>query len=108
VKLLWSAQARDELAGIAEYISESSEAVARRWITRLRSQAKRAVRFPKSGRVVPEIGREDLREIVFRGYRIVYLLRDDAVLVVSVFEGHRELRLADAIAAASTLPSDLA
>jgi plasmid stabilization system protein ParE len=46
---------------------------------------------PRIGRVVPEFGREDLREVLFRGYRIVYLLRGDTVTVPRVVHGARDL-----------------
>ena len=95
MKLRWTIGARDDLVAIARFIAESNEPAARDWIGRLRSQAKRATRFPKSGRVVPEFSREDLREFIFRGYRIIYLLRGDDVFVLSVFEGHRQVRLTD-------------
>jgi plasmid stabilization system protein ParE len=95
VKLRWTLGVRDDLVAIARFIAESNESAARNWIGRLRSQAKRATRIPKSGRVVPELGREDVREFIFRGYRILYLLRDDDVFVLSVFEGHRQIRLTD-------------
>ena len=32
---------------------------------------KRLEIFPRSGRIVPEIGQEDIREILFGSYRIV-------------------------------------
>jgi plasmid stabilization system protein ParE len=80
---------------IARFIAESNEPAARKWIGRLRAQAKKATRFPNSGRVVPELGREDVREFIFRGYRILCLLRDDDVFVLSIFEGHRQIRLTD-------------
>ncbi len=42
-------------------------------------------------RVVPEFGREDIREVFLRSYRLVYLIGDDAIEVLTVFEGHRLL-----------------
>ncbi|MBI2197833.1 MAG: type II toxin-antitoxin system RelE/ParE family toxin [Candidatus Rokubacteria bacterium] len=36
-------------------------------------------------------GREDLREVLFRGYRIVYWLRGDTVTVLRVVHGARDL-----------------
>ena len=44
-----------------------------------------------SGRIVPEYRRQDLREVLQGNYRIVYLVRKDAIEVVTVFEGHRLL-----------------
>ena len=36
------------------------------------------------GRVVPEYSRDDIRELIFRQYRIVYQLKDDDILIVSI------------------------
>jgi len=96
VKLRWTHGARDDLMAIAEFIAKDNESAARRWIQRLRRQAERAIRLPRSGRMVQEFGRSDLREFIHSGYRIVYLVRESDVVVVSVFEGHRGLRLTEA------------
>lgn len=46
---------------------------------------------PLIGRVVPEFNRQDLREVIFRGYRIVYLVQNDEVLILRVVHGARDL-----------------
>ncbi|MCC5668610.1 type II toxin-antitoxin system RelE/ParE family toxin [Nostoc sp. CHAB 5784] len=46
-----------------------------------------------SGRVVPEIAQEDIREIIFGNYRIVYLVSDDQVNILTVFHSSRQLKL---------------
>lgn len=48
---------------------------------------------PLSGRVVPEVGDDALREIIQGNYRIVYRVNRDAVEVVTVFHGASLLRL---------------
>ena len=45
--------------------------------------------MPLAGRVVPELQREDVREVLLGTYRIVYRVREDAIDVLTVFEGHR-------------------
>jgi toxin ParE1/3/4 len=48
--------------------------------------------MPNAGRRVPEMGRDDVREIIVRNYRIVYQVADDGtVTVLHVIEGHRTL-----------------
>lgn len=42
---------------------------------------------------MPELNREDVREIVERGYRIVYPVFEGEVHIVTVFESHRLLRI---------------
>ncbi len=44
---------------------------------------------------MPEIGRDDVREVFQRTYRIVYRVVDDGIVVLTVFEGHRLLGKVD-------------
>lgn len=44
---------------------------------------------PLAGRIVPEKRRPDIREVFLRTYLIVYRVREDSILVLTVFEGHR-------------------
>ena len=44
---------------------------------------------------MPELGREEIREVLLRNYRLVYLVQEDAILILAVFEGHRLLRESD-------------
>ena len=38
---------------------------------------------------MPELGRDDVREMVLRSYRIVYRVAAGRLVVLTVFEGHR-------------------
>lgn len=40
---------------------------------------------------MPEIGCEDVREVLLRSYRIVYRVVVGGIVVLTVFEGHRLL-----------------
>jgi plasmid stabilization system protein ParE len=44
---------------------------------------------------VPEIGQEDIREIIFGSYRIVYVVSEDEVNILTVFHAARLLRPSD-------------
>ena len=50
---------------------------------------------PRMGRMVPEISRPGIREIIFERYRIVYGLRSDRLTVLTVFPAQRQLRRLD-------------
>ncbi len=73
---------------IGRYITRDNPVAARSWVERLRQKAALATRFPKAGRVVPEYSQPELREILVRNYRIVYRVCDDAIKIITVFEGH--------------------
>lgn len=93
MRLAWTERSRRDLAGIERFIARDDPEAARQWVARLRARARRAAAAPQSGRVVPEIGRIDVREVVLKGYRIVYLVDEHAVAVLTVFESHRLLPL---------------
>lgn len=59
---------------------------------RLLNAAERLEVFPLSGRVVPEIGAEEMREVVLRDYRIVYFYdaETERVEVLTVFHASRQ------------------
>ena len=92
MKRRWTARARRALEEIERVIAADDALAARAWIERLRARARTAAAFPGSGRVVPELGRDDLREALMGAYRIVYRVRPEAIYVLTVFEGHRQLR----------------
>jgi addiction module RelE/StbE family toxin len=89
MKLRWTQQARRDLLEIGRYIARDKPIAARRWVARLRQQAQQAADMPMAGRRVPEIGRDDVRETLLRSYRIVYLVCEKEIRVLTVFEGHK-------------------
>ncbi len=96
MKLLWTIHARDDLLEIGRFIAGDNPAAARRWVDKLRERARKAAQHPRTGRVVPEIGRDDVREVLLRTYRIVYRVLGTEIHVLTVFESHRLLRAEDA------------
>ena len=89
--LRWTERAANDLVAIGEYIAADDPTAARAWVEKLRRQAAKASSMPRMGRVVPEIARDDVREVFQRSYRIIYRLVDDGIVVLTVFEGHRLL-----------------
>ncbi len=49
------------------------------------------MRFPRSGRIVPEVGLPDIRELLVQNYRVVYLLRADDIEILTIRHGARPL-----------------
>ena len=90
-KLIWTERALRDLRAIDAYIAADDPSAAERWIAKLLIAGERAARFPQSGHVVREKGRSDLRQILVRTYRIVYLVRDKQIDILTVFEGHHLL-----------------
>jgi toxin ParE1/3/4 len=94
MNITWSLEAGVNLVDIEEFIARDSVERAIRFVDALIDHAESIlVENPRSGRTVPEIGNTDIRELIYRGYRIVYRLKSEALEILTVFEGHRTLRL---------------
>ena len=87
----WAGRARGDLHDIGDFIARDKPEAAVRWVNRIIAVVERVAVFPSSGRIVPEIGRDDIREVILEKYRIVYQIRDDGVIVLTVFESHMHL-----------------
>lgn len=80
----WSPLAIERVVEIGEWIAVDHPDSASRIVEGLFSAVERLADFPESGREVPEFERRDLREIIYRQYRIVYRVRMDCVDVLTV------------------------
>lgn len=90
-KLRWTTQAVEDVEAIRKFIANDSEAYADLVVARLLESVERLQRFPRSGRIVPELSDPRLREIIEPPYRIVYRVLDGAVEVLTVFRASRLL-----------------
>lgn len=93
--IVWTERARDDLRTIFAFIAQDDRNAAARWVDRLIKRAELAATMPLAGRSLPELSRHDVREVLVRSYRIVYRVSADDIRVLTVFEGHRRLRLVD-------------
>ena len=73
-KLVWSPAARDDLHDIVVFIARDNPNRAMSFGYELISETDRLQEFPELGRTVPEYRDDNIREIIFRPYRIVYRL----------------------------------
>ena len=90
-QIRWSITAADDVEQIEAYVARDSAVYAARLINGIIDAVEQLAEFPILGRQVPEFQREDLRELVHRAYRIVYLYQDDVVTIVRVVHGARDL-----------------
>lgn len=92
MKVVWTATAVARLGEIEDYIATDDPAAALRFVDALVSAGEALVSAPLRGRALPELPDSGLREIVHRGYRIIYRPTPKRVEILTVFEGHRLLR----------------
>ena len=91
-EVVWTARAYADLEAVGAYHARTAPGYAAVLVRTLFAAVERLETFPASGRVVPEIGAGDLREVIHRNYRIVYvhLPDEDRVEVLTVFHASRQ------------------
>ena len=70
--LKWRPQARKDLEAIEAYFEEIAPDYAAFFMEQVLEKAQQLERFPRMGRIVPEMGEESIRELIYRSYRIMY------------------------------------
>lgn len=90
-RVAWTPQALADLQAAYEFVARDSVRYAEALTERLFDAAERLELFPLSGRVVPEVGREDVRELIVSGYRVVYRVREVEVEILTVTHAARPL-----------------
>ncbi len=93
MKIIWTQEALERLTGIGDYISKDSPERAVGFVDQLIQHVELLADTPRAGRIVPEISHPDIRELVFKKYRIVYRVKGEFVEILTVFEGHMLLRI---------------
>ncbi len=81
----------DDLDAICLFISRDSFYYARLFAQRVFAATDRLKIFPMSGRAVPELEQESIREIILDGYRIIYRMSQETVAILAVHHGAREI-----------------
>lgn len=74
-RLIWSPSARLDLKDIAAFIAEDNPLAADRFVEGLFQTVERLADFPEFGRIVPEFGDPNMREVIRKPCRIVYRIR---------------------------------
>ena len=87
MKVVWSVTATRQLENIHAYVELNSPAYARRVVDQIVLAADMLGDFPEMGRVVPEIDRPGVREVIHRPYRIIYRIFEHHVEVIAVVHG---------------------
>ncbi len=90
-RIVWTLQAIEDVEAIQSYVARDSPSYAALLAERIVESVERLKEFPRSGRVVPEVGKEPFREVIFGTYRIVYRLTGEGVDILTVVHAARLL-----------------
>jgi addiction module RelE/StbE family toxin len=84
VRVEWSPLALNDVEEIASFIAQDRPEGGLQWMEEIFTSVQRLQRFPKSGRIVPEVRRESIREVIHGDFRIIYRIEPERVAVLTV------------------------
>lgn len=92
--LEWSPLALERAGEIASYIALDKPSAAESWIDGLFETVERLEPHPMSGRVVPEVNIERIREIIYGAYQVIYRVDNQSqkISVLTVLHGSELIR----------------
>jgi len=94
MEILWTQEALEKLIEIEDFIAKDSPGRAVTFVDEIIVHAETALPDkPRIGRTVPEISNPNIRELIFKKYRIVYRVNENTIEILTIFEGHRLLRI---------------
>ncbi len=88
-QIIWSPSARWDLMDLRDYISLDSPEIARRFVSSLFDAVEHLADFPLSGRIVPELRDEQIREVIRRPCRIVYRVNRNNIEIIRIWHSAR-------------------
>lgn len=80
------------MESLSDYLREASPSYAERFEEQVFEAIRKLEVFPRSGRVIPEAEEEELREVIYREYRIMYHVdaAGEDVLILTVLHSSRQ------------------
>ena len=91
-RVIWTVAAWNDLETVADFISRDSPYYAAAWVRNVRDAARSLNLMAMRGRVVPEIGDRQIRELIIQSYRLVYKVEGSRVAVLGIIHGARDLK----------------
>jgi plasmid stabilization system protein ParE len=98
MKIIWSPLAIDRASEIAEYIATDKPSASDKWINTVFSKVEQLKSSPKIGRIVPEIGNDQFRELIYGNYRIIYRVEKKQVSILTIRHGKQILPIEEIMA----------
>ncbi len=84
MKVVWSAEAAEQLREITGYVSERNPQAAKRIAAGLLIRSRLLAQPPQTGRRLPEFPDADLRELLERPYRLIYRITESRIEIVAL------------------------
>lgn len=89
-EVVWASRARSDLRSAIEHILADSPMAARAFASAIFRSTRSLATLSERGRVVPELGQENVRELVLGRHRLIYEVFPERVAVVRLIHASRD------------------
>jgi len=90
--VIWSDPAKADLRSIHDFISHDSRHYAKKVTQDIVAKADLLDELPRMGKIVPELGNEDIRELSMYSYRIMYEIKPHDAVMLAVIHKRRDFQ----------------
>ena len=90
-RVVWTEPAWANLEAAADYIAQDSPRYAAALVREARDAARSLSSFANRGRIVPEIGNVEIRELFVSRYRLIYRFTASEVTILAFIHSARDL-----------------
>jgi len=84
MKIIWSPLSIQRIQEIADYIAQDKISSANNWIEKIFRKVDLLKTAPQIGRIVPEIMKTNIRELIFGNYRIIYAYSENQISILTI------------------------
>jgi plasmid stabilization system protein ParE len=91
MKIFETKKFKKEIKTIALYIKKDKPGVSIEFVSALKEQINDLVNFPYKYRKSIYFDDENIRDMIFRGYTIIYEVKENSIEVISIFNQNKPL-----------------
>ncbi|MDO5556291.1 MAG: type II toxin-antitoxin system RelE/ParE family toxin [Clostridia bacterium] len=90
VKVKFEQESREDLNCIYTYIVRDSMYYANKTVNEIIDKTENLAIFPYMGRKIPEYNNQNLRELIYKSYRILYKVNSN-IYILNIFHHSRDI-----------------
>ncbi len=89
-QIRWSLKSADNLEAICDFIAIDSPYYASLTAQKILALVDNIKIYPESGRIVPEFNNPEIRELIYKSYRIIYRFKENIIEIVTISHSARK------------------
>lgn len=90
-QIKWADAAYIDLEEIGRFIALDSTFQADKIVAEILKTPLMLADYPELGRIVPEVNRKNIWELIYGNYRIIYFLQKDVANIIAVYHAARKV-----------------